>query len=283
MMMMMIIMMTGEHEFLDGYLFYRFIAGGDDEDWLDRSTSTSTSTSIDMSSFPDNDLKQSAATLAAADPNLRLSWTECRRKIGLLSIGEILRHDVKLYYKYSVDKECFTANEAIDYMITAGLAGNQTDAIQIGRALQSEGFIESVDKGGPYMFKDARLFYGFTPDNRTPDWEEDLRRICETLSSKIKVSDQTYHLKVYEDSFTGREAVTKILQEHITSSRRDAVLLGRALMHDYQLFEHVTRYHAFEDEEFFYRFVKQSEESTKILEKFRKRRNRGAGEDDDDE
>jgi hypothetical protein len=191
-----------------------------------------------------------------------------------MSVGEIIRYDVQLYYKYSVDKECFTANEAIDYMVTAGLAGSQTDAIQIGRALQREGFIESVDKGGPYMFKDARSFYSFTPD-KTLGWEEELRKCSETLSSKLQVSDNTYRLKTYKESFTGRAAVTTMLEQKITTSRRDAVLLGRAIMHEYQLFEHVARAHAFEDEEYFYRFVQQSEETTKILEAFRQRTTRG--------
>ena len=167
-------------------------------------------------------------------------------------------------------------------MVTEGLASNRQDAVQIGLALQREELIQSIDVQGPFRFKDARLYFRFAstssttshhPTNVNSQWETELTKISQLLTSNIQVQNETYHLKVYENCFIGKVAVSTIVNDlALTTSRRDAVLLGRAIMNEHQLFEHVTYDHVFEDEEYFYKFTRQSHEQTKILKTYRQRR-----------
>jgi hypothetical protein len=83
-------------------------------------------------------------------------------------------------------------------------------------------------------------------------WKQDLAEARDFFVDNIKLVDHTYRLKTYKKTFTGKEAVDLFLMAGITTSRQDAVLLGRALQVQYNLFGHVVNEHEFEDSEFFY-------------------------------
>jgi hypothetical protein len=222
------------HLFKDDYLFYRF---------------------NDMTEYNASD---TASELSEGESSVRQSLLQCN-KVGLLTMGEIIRASVKVLYKYSVDKECFKCDEAVDFLVTSGLASTRLDAVQIGKALGECGFFHNVMDHGQ-KFQDARLFFSFE-EEESDTWKGELQSVRAAFQSNVKVKDQTYHLKVYKDCFTGKYAVDCILTMGITTSRRDAVLLGRSLVYEYHLFAHVTDDHSLEDNEFFYRFSRGTRES----------------------
>ena len=108
-----------DHEFEDGYLFYRFIDCCDDSysstTKSDRSHSVNGGDAVDdMTETSDFHLDSShrstnSATQTgidnAVDPHLRPSMTNCQNKIGLKSVGKILKHDVQLTYNYKLDQQ----------------------------------------------------------------------------------------------------------------------------------------------------------------------------------
>ena len=63
---------------------------------------------------------------------------------GLIAVGEILRRGVKHRYRFSLDREIFYANEAVDYLVDTGLASSRTDAASIGQLLEVAGLIECL-------------------------------------------------------------------------------------------------------------------------------------------
>jgi hypothetical protein len=226
-----------DHLFKDDYLFYRF-----------------------------NDVSECNASDTASEKSegdSRQSLQQCN-KVGLLTLGAIIRANVTVHYKYSVDKECFKCDEAVDFLVTSGLASTRLDAEQIGKALEREcGFFHNVmDRG--QKFQDTRLFFSFEGE-KSDTWKGELQSVRAAFRSKIKVADHTYHLKVYKDSFTGKDAVGCILALGITTSRLDAVLLGRCLMYEYLLFCHVTGDHSLEDADLFYHFSRGTRESSRDL------------------
>lgn len=228
-----------KHFFEDDYLFYKFndynSSGHNDDD----------STSHNSSSHPDEEGAPNKARYQTA--SLHVS-----RQLGLVSIGEVLRSGVKQKYNFSIDKEGFDANEAVDYMVSTGLANSRNDAVSIGVALQRAAELITNEKNSG-DFADAKIFFTFNLD-RDESWRPEFEEVKEFFRSNMKERDHTYRLKVYKRTFTGKEAVDLLLMAGMTSSRQDAVLLGRALMIDYNLFGHVTDEHEFEDSELFYIF-----------------------------
>jgi len=84
--------------------------------------------------------------------------------------------------------------------------------------------------------------------------EQRLEQAKKFFLQNIKTRDHYFRLKVYKNTFTGAEAVDLLLLAGVTNTRKDAVLLGRALAVVYKLFGHVADEHEFEDSELFYKF-----------------------------
>lgn len=132
---------------------------------------------------------------------------------------------------------------------------------------------EHVTKQHP--FQDGHLFYRFLKDTELNDVSlqsssamsvsdfMSLDDIANCFRNGIKVSNHTYHLKTYKNSFVGSEAIDFIVESGMSKTRDDAVKLGRMLADDYKLFEHVSNAHELKDERLFYRFT---EDSNKLLE-----------------
>eukprot|EP00934_Nitzschia_sp_Nitz4_P007322 Nitzschia sp. Nitz4//scaffold80_size88189//6217//7233//NITZ4_005078-RA/size88189-exonerate_est2genome-gene-0.36-mRNA-1//1//CDS//3329558603//7312//frame0 len=218
------------HKFEDKYLFYRF---------NDMATSESSSTEYEEES----DMFQ--------------YHTKCdrNRKLGIIAVGGILRMGVPKKYNYALDRDGFYANEAIDYLVSVGLATSRRDAVYIGVALQhGERMIENVKSDD--SFDDSRLFFSYTEEAELP-WKIKLDETKKFFIDNMKVGDHVYRLKTYKNTFTGTEAVDLLMLIGFTSTRQDAVLLGRALMVQYNLFSHVAAEHEFEDAELFYRFLRR--------------------------
>jgi hypothetical protein len=220
-----------KHMFKDEPLFFKFNTG----DMSETSTeNNSTTKSLD------------------SDDGFPQEGSDRATYLGLIVMQEILREGIPLKYNFTIDKECFTANSAVDFMVSTGLASSREDAADIGLALERQyGCLRNVK--GDEKFADAKIYYGFE-GNKEEGWREQLGRAREFFCVSIKVSDHMYRLKTYKDCFTGTEAVDLLLSSGITSSRQDAVLIGRAFTYEYNLFQHVANDHEFEDAAYFYRF-----------------------------
>jgi hypothetical protein len=231
------------HDFKDSFLFFKF-------NTIDASSLSCNGSEDEL--LMEGDDHRRACSITA-------SLMNDKRKIGLISIGEILRANVKQKYNVNLDKKGFNADEAVDYLVGSGLANSPEDAVAIGRALQLVGGIIQNAKAPGQPFSNTRTFFFFTEEGSVeftmPTWRKDLQDARDFFKENMKRTTHVYHLKTYKDTFTGKEAVDLLLAARITNSRQDAVLLGRALMVEYRgLFGHVVDEHEFEDTDYFYKF-----------------------------
>ncbi len=183
-----------------------------------------------------------------------------KKRLGLVSMCGILQRGINQKFNFNLDKQGFYADEMVDYMVTTGLANSRSDAESIGLALQSVGRMIQNVKLNNEPFVDKRIFFVFTEDASSCEfevakWKQDLKEAKTFFEANIKLVDHTYRLKTYTKTFSGKEAVDLLLIAGITSSRQDAVLLGRALMVEFNLFGHVCDEHEFEDSELFYKLA----------------------------
>jgi hypothetical protein len=75
----------------------------------------------------------------------------------------------------------------------------------------------------------------------------------------VTVGTNYYHLKKYENTFVGRDAVDFILEHGFSCTREDAIFLGQRLQKELNLFHHVSWDHSLKDGHFFYRFSDYTE------------------------
>jgi len=87
----------------------------------------------------------------------------------------------------------------------------------------------------------------------------DVDQLCELLRSKLDVTDRKYMMKTYEKCFVGREAVKVLVSAEVAADEEEAVSIGNALLSAGAL-AHVTKDHAFKNEDLFYRFKADSAE-----------------------
>lgn len=93
------------------------------------------------------------------------------------------------------------------------------------------------------------------------DFDQDLEKIAVQFKEHVQLADRTYRLKTYKQVFVGSEAVDYLVESGATTTREEAVELGKVLQ-EMRVFEHVLRDHEFKDEHLFYRFVHASERGT---------------------
>lgn len=71
------------------------------------------------------------------------------------------------------------------------------------------------------------------------DSKTSLSDIAKAFEEGMKLADRVYHLKTYKDAFIGSQAIKFLVKKGFADTRQDAVLLGRLLMEELFLFEHV--------------------------------------------
>ena len=71
------------------------------------------------------------------------------------------------------------------------------------------------------------------------DAQLSLLDVAAAFEKGVKLQDRIYHLKTYKDAFTGSQAVKFFVKKGFCSTKQDAILLGRLLMEELYLFEHV--------------------------------------------
>ncbi|KAL3905641.1 MAG: hypothetical protein SGARI_004361, partial [Bacillariaceae sp.] len=208
---------TNDHNFKDGYLFFRF-----DSAVLDGSFSETRFISNEGSSLSASDMDdQSLATVA--------------RK---LQLGVKVKDRV---YRLKTYPRCFVGCEAIDFLLQARLATSREDAVELGRRLMDElKLFTHVTRG--HSFEDGYLFYRFSSEGSDgPDdsmrsglsgvqeessshFDESLAETsansevlvneltCECLNEValdlkrgVRIKDRMYRLKVYRNCWIGTE------------------------------------------------------------------------------
>jgi hypothetical protein len=257
-----------KHPFKDDYLFYRFSTddAGDDRTSTVSSSFGEGSSSHDASSSGIGGTDElGTVSTGRASSSMSSSFTamsplKCGSQLGIIAIGEILREGVSCSHNYTFDASGFFAEAAVDFLVTTGLASSREDAVRIGSVLESTlGVIRNCSNNGA-TFQDNRTFYSFTDNSKNNDWRDDLKQARDFLRAKVQVKTHMYHLKAYKNTFLGSDVVT-VLTKGVTGTREDALLVGRVMMYEYNLFLHVTDEHTLEDEALFYRY------NTKYLRK----------------
>ena len=84
--------------------------------------------------------------------------------------------------------------------------------------------------------------------------ELELDELADEMREAVDIRDRTYHLKTYEDCFTGTEATDWLVSSAAARDRDQAVMIGKVLVGAGYI-HHVTRDHDFKDQELFYRFA----------------------------
>jgi hypothetical protein len=93
-----------------------------------------------------------------------------------------------------------------------------------------------------------------------------LSRLAEDFCRGVRVKNHTYHLRTYENTFVGKEAVDYMVESKMAPTREDAVFIGQRLMKELHLFHHVCFDHTFKDAYLFYRYtdVDRSQQTSKF-------------------
>ena len=152
-------------------------------------------------------------------------------------------------YHLRTYKQCFIAEEAIDFLVDSGHALTRKGAVELGRALQRSQLFEHVC--GDHAFKDGHFFFRFL--NAKPTDE-----LVEAFKQNMVIKDRKYRLKEFKQCFVAQEAVTWLTESGYALTREDAVEVGKSLQRS-NLFDHVCGDHEFSDGYFFYRFLSEQE------------------------
>ena len=247
---------TGDHEFRDDWLFYKFT------DKKDRICISPDIMSLRLS-------RDGSSSDAAG--------------LSLETIGEIVRNGV--YVKdvkrgKQLYKNCFVASDAVSFMVDSSLAETRREAVVLGRTLENtlnlfEFVCATKGSGEKRPFSDDGLLYRFNEKNQknpslrgsqsllssshppilTENDTMQLAEIAESFRANITVKDRRWNLKTYKQCFVGMHAVDYLVMSKIATSRDDAVKIGRDMMHSFDLFHHVADSRQdFEDQYLYYRF-----------------------------
>ena len=117
-----------------------------------------------------------------------------KQSLGWTAIQEILRENVETKYNFSLEKDCFTAEEAVDFLVRLELATSRSDAVKLGRVLESEHGLKNVkDK---FQFADSEKIYCQIASSRNEAWRDELANARDYFTSNVTIKDLRYHLKV---------------------------------------------------------------------------------------
>jgi len=147
---------------------------------------------------------------------------------------------------FSCYKNCFSAKEAIDWLVKVGEARTREEAVEKGQEMLQRILISPIN--GTSNFSDDRsLYFHLIPS--------DISQIVrEMIDWETGVTIQTRHHKWWylPNSFTGSDAVNW-LQERYKISEAEAIQIGQSLI-DYHIVSPITHNHSFRNEPLFYTF-----------------------------
>ena len=231
---------TRQHEFKDDFLFYRFI-------------------------------EASKRKQIAAEPEKESNdFSSIRNSnVSLAEIADYFRRGVEVKthtYRFKAFRETFIGNEAVDFLVNSNLADTRRNAVALGRRLADELDLFHHVKH-EHEFKDDFLFYRFADDGdgssstlseiQPSKSKDELLKIAKAMRQSLKVKNRRWYHKVYADTFLGEEAVSYLVNTNAAKTREEAIMLGRELARQCNLFEHVEKDHELKDQRLFYRFLQE--------------------------
>ena len=265
-------------QFDDSYLFFRF----NDDDRTshhDRVTENSITT-MTNNIAPINEEGSGINHKDETDHEEGIDAIELMTSKELKEISTSLQQSLKLKtkkYQLKKYKNCFKAADMVEYLLHMKLAKSRKNAIKLALRLkdQLQLWEPVVSKQVVDLQANENIWLFFSVSNdgddetiehseRSSNAEvssiassstmQSLMNFGETLRNRLKVKNRWYHLKVYEDCFIASEAIDAMIRYKMVDSRREAVLLGRRLQNEIQLWNHVTNDHDFADDYLFFRF-----------------------------
>ena len=90
-------------------------------------------------------------------------------------------------------------------------------------------------------------------DKKLENVDSELLAIAELFKQGIKIKHHRWRGRVFRNTFIGSQACDFLINSSLAKNRREAVHLGRRLMEELKLFDHVARDHPFSDDYLFYR------------------------------
>jgi Domain found in Dishevelled, Egl-10, and Pleckstrin (DEP) len=196
-------------------------------------------------------------------------------------------------YRGKMYKRTFVGSQAVNFLVNSSLATSRKEAVKLGRRLADEmNLFEHVYKQHP--FSDDFYFYRFIEKDQDAKHDSkgclitsffsntaphssssfnsseaslledntisavtpsNLIQAAQAMEEGLKPKDHRFHLRVYKNTVLGSEIVDLLLARQLASSRPQALLLGRAVLREFQLLEHVTLDHGLKDERLCYKFV----------------------------
>ena len=78
-------------------------------------------------------------------------------------------------------------------------------------------------------------------------YDIDLLQVAHEFEAGVQVGTHRYRGTSYKETFVGSDAVDFILKSRYATTRQDAVIIGIALMKEYNLFQHVAKQHDFKE------------------------------------
>lgn len=155
-----------------------------------------------------------------------------RPNFGLFALAGVFQTRVKRMYNARLDREGFYGSDAVDCLVSCGLASTASDAVKIGQTLEDNDIITNPKDNR--KFGDGRVFFAFNGFNKK-QWQQDLFFSKRFMESNIQTKTHSHHMKLYRDTFTGHAMVDFLAKKQICSSRQDAVFLARAVSIEYNL------------------------------------------------
>jgi hypothetical protein len=162
-----------------------------------------------------------------------------------------------MFMKY---KETFLGSEAVDHMVSTGLASSREHAVYLGQRLLEElGIFHHITCD--YQFKDAPYLYRFAKEESTSVSSSDSASIPFLMSTlNTMYMNVSSHLNIfmkYKETFLDSEAVDHMVSTGLASSREHAVYLGQRLLEELGVSHHITHDYQFKDAPYWYRFAKE--------------------------
>jgi hypothetical protein len=224
------------------------------------------------------------------------STVRASNKAAILAVGEELRQLLHAEnpplikdrrYHLRTYQACFAGHEMVDWLLKKGEVESRREAVAMMQKLIDHGVLHHVCDD--HVFKDDKLFYRFRKDDGTFEEPPNSailargQRIYGRLRSDGSdlIKDRKYHLTTYKSAFVAQEFVDWLISRGETSSRIEAVDIGKQLL-DAGVFRHVCDDHHFKDEFLFFRFKNDDKPRSPLPKKNSRRNTKGGGGNSDD-
>eukprot|EP00040_Diaphanoeca_grandis_P034504 m.214088 g.214088 ORF g.214088 m.214088 type:complete len:477 (+) comp33169_c0_seq9:397-1827(+) len=159
-------------------------------------------------------------------------------------------------------KSCFKGNSFVSHLIEVGYASSRVEGCAIGCSLLMHGVIHHVCD--EHHFKDEALFYRFRKDDDT--YQGDLKPFRQAAVQAVRlhgilrakhpkmIASRDFELFSYQKCLVASHLIDWLVEHGKCKTRINATDLCRR-MQSFNLIDHVTSAHVFQDKYLYFRFV----------------------------